>query len=226
MSENPIKPDFKEIAGQLGCPSGEKGIKTAESMAINNSNMIELTISALDLKPSDVVLEIGPGSGSHVVPLLKNIKHLLYYGVDISALMISEAIKLNSASVASGRADFSLSDGEKLNFSADFFTKIFTVNTLYFWKDPKAYATEIWRVLKPGGIFNLTFGSRDFMEKLPFTQYDFQLYSQQEAEELLISSGFEIKNTCLHTEKVRSNAGMEVERDLIIINAVKPIFNH
>ena len=221
MSENPNKPDFKEIAGQLGCPSGEKGIKTAETMAVNNSNMIALTISALDLKPSDVVLEIGPGNGSHVVPLLKDIKYLLYYGVDISSLMISEAIKLNATSVASGRADFSLSDGEKLNFAADFFTKIFTVNTLYFWKNSKAYATEILRVLKPGGVFSLTFGSREFMEKLPFTQYDFHLYSRQEAEELLLSSGFTIKSVNLHTEKVRSNAGMEVERDIIIINAEK-----
>jgi SAM-dependent methyltransferase len=223
MSENPNKQDFKEIAGQLGCPSGEKGIKTAETMAVNNSNMIALTISGLNLKPSDVVLEIGPGSGSHVVPLLKDIKYLLYYGVDISSLMISEAIKLNTASVAAGRADFFLSDGEKLNFAADFFTKIFTVNTLYFWKNPKAYATEILRVLKPGGVFSLTFGSREFMEKLPFTPYDFHLYSQEEAEELLFSSGFKIKKVSLHTEKVRSNAGMEVERDIIIINAEKPI---
>ncbi|MGY0035529.1 class I SAM-dependent methyltransferase [Pedobacter sp. NJ-S-72] len=109
MSENPKQPDFKEIAGQLGCPSGDKGIRTAENMAVNNNNMIMLTISALDLNPGDVVLEIGPGNGSHVVSLLKDIKYLLYYGVDISPLMISEAIKLNLASVASGRADFSLS---------------------------------------------------------------------------------------------------------------------
>jgi SAM-dependent methyltransferase len=224
MSENPDKPDFREIAGQLGRPSGEKGIKTAQTMAVNNSNMIALTISALNLKPSDVVLEIGPGSGAHVVPLLNDIKYLLYYGVDISPLMISEAIKLNAASVASERADFSLSDGEKLNFAADFFTKIFTVNTLYFWKNPKAYATEILRVLKPGGVFSLAFGSREFMEKLPFTSYNFQLYSQQEAEELLLSSGFKIKSVDLHTEKVSSNAGMEVERDIIIVNAEKPVF--
>ncbi|MBB5636953.1 ubiquinone/menaquinone biosynthesis C-methylase UbiE [Pedobacter cryoconitis] len=223
MSETPNKPDFKEIAGQLGCPSGDKGLRTAESMAINNGNMITLTISELNLKPNDVVLEIGPGNGSHVIQLLKDIKYLLYYGVDISSLMISEAVKLNESFVTSGRADFSLSDGEKLNFAADFFTRIFTVNTLYFWRNPKAYAAEILRVLKPGGLFSLTFGSREFMEKLPFTQYDFQLYSQQEAEELLLSSGFKIRSVNLQTEKVRSNAGMDVERDIIIINAVKPL---
>ncbi|RAJ32949.1 class I SAM-dependent methyltransferase [Pedobacter cryoconitis] len=224
MSDHLNKPDFKEIAGQLGCPSGEKGIKTAEMMAVNNGHMIALTVEALAPKSNDVLMEIGPGNGSHVVSLLAATKHLLYYGVDISTLMISEAMKLNAAAVSSGRADFSLSDGMQLNFAAGFFTKVFTINTLYFWKDPKAYATEIRRVLKPGGLFSLTFAPREFMEKLPFTIYDFRLYSREEAEELLISSGFEIKEVHLHKEMVRSNAaGMEVERDIIIINAVKSL---
>ncbi|KIO75116.1 hypothetical protein TH53_22540 [Pedobacter lusitanus] len=223
MAEKPNQPDFKELAGQLSCPSGAQGVKTAESMAATNGNMIALTISALNPKPNDVLLEIGPGNGFHVPALLNEIKYLLYYGVDISPLMVSEAIKLNKDAVTSGRADFSLSDGEKLNFAADFFTKIFTVNTLYFWKDPKAYAVEILRVLRPGGIFSLTFGTREFMEKLPFTPYDFHLYSQHEAEELLRGCGFSIISVNLHTEKVRSIAGEEVERDMVIINAQKAL---
>lgn len=222
MPDHLNKPDFKEIAGQLSCPNGDNGIKTAEKMAINNGYMIALTIASLDPKSNDVILEIGPGNGSHVIPLLAATKHLLYYGVDISTLMVEEAIKLNAEAVSSGRADFSLSDGMQLNFAAGFFTKIFTVNTLYFWKDPKGYATEILRVLKPGGLFSLTFATREFMEKLPFTQYNFHLYSREEAEELLISSGFEIREVHLHKEMVRSNAaGMKVERDIIIINAFK-----
>lgn len=222
MSNDLNKSDFKEIAGQLGCPNGDKEIKTAEMMAINNGHMIALTIASLNPKPNDVILEIGPGNGSHVVSLLAATKHLLYYGVDISTLMVQEAIKLNKEAVSSARADFSLSNGMQLNFAAGFFTKVFTVNTLYFWKDPKAYAVEILRVLRPGGLFSLTFAPRAFMEKLPFTQYDFRLYSREEAEDLLISSGFEIKEVHLHKEMVRSNAaGMEAERDIIIINAVK-----
>lgn len=222
MSNDLNKSDFKEIAGQLGCPNGDKGIKTAEMMAVNNGHMIALTIASLNPKPNDVILEIGPGNGSHVVSLLAATKHLLYYGVDISTLMVQEAIKLNKEAVSSARADFSLSNGMQLNFAAGFFTKVFTVNTLYFWKDPKAYAVEILRVLRPGGLFSLTFAPRAFMEKLPFTQYDFRLYSREEAEDLLISSGFEIKEVHLHKEMVRSDAaGMEAERDIIIINAVK-----
>lgn len=222
MSAHLNKPDFKEIAGQLSCPSGDKGIKTAETMAVNNGHMIALTIAALDPKSNDVLLEIGPGNGSHVISLLAATKHLLYYGVDISTLMVQEAIRINSEAVSSGRADFSLSDGMQLNFAAGFFTKVFTINTLYFWKDPKAYVTEIRRVLRPGGLFSLTFAPREFMEKLPFTPYGFRLYSREEAEELLISNGFEIEEVHFHKEMVRSNAaGMEVERAIIIINAIR-----
>jgi hypothetical protein len=38
-------------------------------------------------------------------------------------------------------------------------------------------------VLKDNGTFVLTFGQRNFMEKLPFTQFDFTLYNTDEMEE-------------------------------------------
>ncbi|MBB6498908.1 class I SAM-dependent methyltransferase [Pedobacter cryoconitis] len=224
MPEKLNESDLKELAGQLGCPNGEKGIKTANNMAVNNGHMISLSISAMNAGSNDVVLEIGPGNGAHVGDLLATNKHLLYYGVDISPLMISEANKLNQIAVSAGRADFSLSDGEKLNFADDFFSRVFTVNTLYFWKDPLAYTREILRVLRPGGTFTLTFAVRDFMKTLPFTKYDFQLYSLAEAESLSRKGGFEIRRVDIHQETVRSNAaGMRVEREITIITAIRPL---
>jgi len=223
MPEKLNESDLKELAGQLGCPNGEKGVKTAENMAVNNGHMIALAISAMDAGPNDVILEIGPGNAAHVKNILSPNRDILYYGVDISPLMISEANKLNHATVSAGRADFSLSDGEKLNFATGFFSKVFTVNTLYFWKDPLAYTQEILRVLRPGGTLTLTFAARHFMETLPFTKYDFKLYSLADAENLLRKGGFEIGQVNLHQETVRSNAaGMRVEREVTIITAIKP----
>lgn len=222
MSADSNEQHLMEIAKQLSCPNGEKGLKTAANMAMNNGQMTALAVHALQLQSTDTVLEIGPGNASHVAGILKNSKHLLYYGVDISELMVTEAIKLNEAVVATGQADFSLSDGEQLNFADDFFSKIFTVNTLYFWKNPDKYVKEISRVLKPGGVFSLAFAPRTFMETLAFTKYNFQLYSSAEACDLLKNNGFNIVLVDSSTEKVRSNAGMEVNREVIIVMAVKP----
>lgn len=222
MSENPKEKQLIELAEQLSCPTGELGVKTGERMAVNNDHMISLAVSALALQATDIVLEIGPGNGSHVVEILKDFRHLLYYGVDISELMVQEALKINKAEVEAGHADFSLSDGEKLNFADSYFSKVFTVNTLYFWKDPKVYLAEILRVLRPGGVFSLAFGAKEFMETLPFTKYNFSLYSCAEGRELLQNNGFDIINISVSTEKVMSNAAVMVDREVIVITAMKP----
>lgn len=218
MSEELNENHLREIAAQLSCPTGDRGLKTAENMAINNGGMTSLAIAAIGLVQDDVVLEIGPGNGSHVPGLLKGFKHVLYYGVDISELMITEARKLN-AGIES--ADFSLSDGERLNFADGFFSKVFTVNTIYFWKDVPEYLKEIFRVLKPGGLFSVVFGSKEFMVSLAFTKYGFKLYNARQVSQQLTGAGFKHITIARSTEQVRSNGGGMVNREVIIVNAVK-----
>lgn len=221
MSEPLNEEQLKAIASQLSCPTGEGGLRTAENMALHNDHMIGTTIAGLQLQTGNSVLEIGPGSGTHVNRLFDKAKNLSYSAVDISELMISEAMKNNTALVKNGQASFSLSDGKTLDFENNTFDKIFTVNTLYFWNDPVGYAGEIFKVLKPGGAFCLCFAPKEFMLKLPFTGYVFKLYTLEEAQVVLITAGFEIVNVGRHDEVVRSNAGETIKRDFIVITAGK-----
>ena len=218
MSEDFEENRLKEIAAQLSCPAGEKGVKTAENMAVNNDGMTRLAVSAIDLVKDDVVLEIGPGNGSHVSGILKGFKHVLYYGVDISELMVTEAQKLNKGVQG---ADFSLSDGHQLNFADEFFSKVFTVNTIYFWKDPEGYLKEIFRVLKPAGMLSVAFGAKEFMAGLAFTKYGFNLYSSDEVCQLLTNAGFEINGVKRAMEQVRSNGGGMVNREVVVVSGLK-----
>ena len=212
---------FKLIADQLKCPTGDAGLETASHMAENNHNMILQTIAEMKLREYDTILEIGPGGGHHVSALFNEIGNLDYYGVDISQLMIDEATRVNQSLFRVGNLSFSLSDGQTIDFSANFFDKIFTVNTLYFWKDPAGYTQEILRVLKFGGLFYLAFATKDFMEKLPFTQYGFQLYDIRDAEELLVNNGFKIADVVRRTEKVKLSAELNADREFIILVAQK-----
>ncbi|TCD00934.1 class I SAM-dependent methyltransferase [Pedobacter psychroterrae] len=221
MSETLSEEQLKGIANQLSCPTGEGGLKTAENMALHNDNMISVTIDALTLQNADAVLEIGPGSATHLDKLFVKAAGLSYTGADISDLMISEAMKNNTALVKNGQAGFFLSDGKTLDFENNTFDKIFTVNTLYFWNDPVGYASEILKVLKPGGMFCLCFAPKEFMVKLPFTGYVFKLYSLEDAQAVLTSAGFDIVNVGKYDEEVRSNAGETISRDFIVITAGK-----
>ena len=217
MTEKPSEEQLMEIASQLSCPSGDSGLKTAENMALHNDNMIATAIDGLNLQPGDVVLEIGPGSGTHLTRLFAKAESLSYTGADISELMVSEAMKNNMALVKKGQASFLLSDGKQLDFGPNTFDKIFTVNTLYFWADAVNYAAEMLRVLKPGGTFCLCFAPKAFMTKLPFTGYVFKLYSQEEAVKVLTLAGFEIVATEEHKELIKTAAGESIERDFILI---------
>lgn len=221
MSESEERNKFEKLAGQLHCPSGDDGIKTGDQMAQNNSNMIRQTIQSLKIADNDFILEIGPGNGSHLSEILSLNSTVRYNGVDISPTMVSEAVKFNQVFIQLGRADFGLSDGNSLNFEDNVFSKVFSINTLYFWQHPVAYAREILRVLIPGGHLYLTFASRDFMEKLPFTAYNFKLYHVSEVSDILKSAGFDLGNLSTFTENIRSNAGMDVEREFYILEARK-----
>lgn len=204
--------ELKMIASQLGCPEGEQGIKTAEKMAVNNAYMTESSINFLELEDNEVVLEIGPGNASHLKEILSCAKGLKYVGLDISQTMLDEAEKINQDAVKKGTASFALTDGSSIPFPNHFFNKIFTVNTVYFWKDPIAYLREIHRVMRPGGVFCLTFADKDFMETLPFTAYGFTLYDENTVKQLLLIAGFSIIYIETQLEKITSNSGDKVER--------------
>ncbi|PKK37246.1 hypothetical protein BWI96_07830 [Siphonobacter sp. SORGH_AS_0500] len=217
MSHQQQVEHMKELARQLSCPDGEEGIKTGEHMNINNAFMTSLTIDSLELLPGQNVLEIGPGNGRHVNYLLEKYPHVTYRGVDISETMVSEARRL----VRSNQAHFQLIDGEKLPFADASFDALYTVNTLYFWKEPLAYAQEMARCLKPGGTLLLAFAVKEFMEHLPFTQHGFELYEEETAVELLQEAGFQIVTTNQQTEEILSNAGHPVVRTFVLITAQK-----
>lgn len=213
--------DWKQVAAQLRKPENEDGLATAVRMEQNNGGMISETIKALALQSHDTVLELGFGNGAHIKQIMA-IGKVQYTGVDISPTMVTLATDINKAYIDAGTVNFAVTDGLSLPYRDNSFTKIFTVNTLYFWEQPLAYASEIYRVLQPGGKFCLCFADAAFMEKLPFVQYGFTLYTLQQATGLLTQAGFvNITPQFQHEELISPGAPNTVERDYIILHASK-----
>ena len=213
--------DLKEIASQLSNPVGEAGIKTGEFMNLSNANMIRRGFELLTIKKNDRILEIGLGNGFHVSELVNSTDGIEYCGVDISDTMIRAAQRTNQILIEKGAVSFTKSDGNILPFSDNYFDKIVTVNTIYFWQNPAAYGTEILRVLKPGGVFSLVFSDKNFMYQLPFTKYIFTLYDKDLAHDLLMNSGFKVLETVEELETIQNNTGESITRPIVIIIATK-----
>lgn len=213
--------ELKQIARQLRCPDGEAGIVTGERMNVSNGGLIRRTIDVLAIGNDERVAEIGPGNGRHVKHVLATAQNVTYMGIDISATMVQAARNINAELVKAGQASFLLSDGTTLRFETNYFDTIFTINTIYFWADPLAYTTEIHRVLKPGGRLCLAFAHRNFMQKLPFTQYGFQLYDSETVEQLLKAAQFSVEPCIQETEQITGNAGEPMDREIVILTATK-----
>ncbi len=199
-----MKDDLKELAKQLGNPEGEIGIEVANMMNTTNIGMTKHAIESLNLYKNDVFLELGHGNCGHLSFLMEQAENLKYFGLEISELMQQEAINSNQNYIENNSARFELYNGTEIPFDNESFDKIFTVNTLYFWQKPDLLLQEIKRVLKPNGIFALTFADKSFMEKLPFTAHGFKLYNLETAGQLHQQS-FEVCEQISRIQQVPSS---------------------
>jgi len=214
------KEDLKILAENLANPQGEKGIEIGEMMNATNIGMTLESIKTLLIEDDETILEIGHGNPAHVKSILNKAQNVKYTGIDISETMYEEAKRLNEE--FKNQADFILYEGEKLPFEDRTFDKIFTVNTVYFWAQPIEYLNEVYRVLKDNGTFVLTFGQRDFMEKLPFTQFDFRLYNTDEMEETVSKSHFKRMKISEKEEEIKSKTGNEtITRNYTVLTIKK-----
>ncbi|AWH86483.1 class I SAM-dependent methyltransferase [Flavobacterium album] len=210
--------ELQELAAQLRCPNGEDGLKVGEMMNFTNSNMIAKAIESLHLTDGDDVLEIGPGNGMHVKEIIYSGEEINYRGIDISPDMVKEAQKRNKGLSA---VAFQLADGETIPYGESRFDKVLTTNTIYFWKDPQAYASEIARVLKPGGMVSIGFIPKSTMQHIPFAKYGFTLYDVETVKGLMATAGLEAISAVTEKEFVTGGSGQQIEREFVIFTAKK-----
>ncbi|AGA77349.1 class I SAM-dependent methyltransferase [Echinicola vietnamensis] len=217
MKKSFTEEELKAIATQLSHPKGEMGIDVAATMHESNLSMTEKAIELLHLEKGDRVLELGHGSAMHVGPLLAEADGLQYAGLEISQLMHEEAKKHNTTWIDEGKAAFYQYDGKKAPFESGSFDKIFTVNTIYFWSEPKKTTMELKRLLADEGSLVIAFAQKRFMENLPFTKYGFTFYDDENVIELMAAVGLVPLEQSDVTETVKSKAMEEVEREFTVM---------
>lgn len=144
----------------------------------------------LSLERDDRILEIGFGTGKLIHEMAGIADHGVVEGIDFSDTMVSVAKKKNKKYIADGRVKIRQGNFEEMSYRDNFFDKICTANTVYFWPTPENTVKQIMRILKPGGKFALAFGDREELEKKPLSAEIFRFYSQDDIKELLTNAGF------------------------------------
>ena len=105
-------------------------------------------VRQLGLKPNDVTLEVGIGTGLNL-PLYPPTSRLI--GIDLSQEMLDKAVE-RVQTLAMPNVTLKVMDATALDFADNEFDKALATYTISAVPDPVAVLREMRRVVKPGGL--------------------------------------------------------------------------
>ena len=134
-------------------PVGLGGKIMVAMMNFGHSAMAEWGLRFLQPAPDAMVLDGGCGGGANIKTLLKLCPNGKVQGIDYSAVSVEKARKVNARAIAAGRCTVQQASVAELPFEAEQFDVVTAFETVYFWPELAQNFREVYRVLKPGGIF-------------------------------------------------------------------------
>lgn len=179
----------KYIGSQFAKPQGFGGRISTLFMNMLNKKQYSVVVRLIkELSPASV-LDIGFGNGYLLHKLSQN-NNADFYGIEISEDMLQQAIDKNKKCIDNNKMHLTIADVSDMKFEDETFNFVYTVNTVYFWKNLENCYTEIHRVLKSGGVFANVFYSDKWLDALRYTQYHFTKYSTNELINRVKKMGF------------------------------------
>ena len=184
----------KFLATQLRQPSGWFG-KYIVSRALNKDNaaMNDLALEMLiigDKRRKERILEIDFGGGYLLEKILSYAGVEFVAVVDISPEIVNICQLRFGAEIVAKRLELCCMSWDNLSYPPSHFTKVCTVNTIYFWNDVMNTLVSLHKVLKPGGLLVLCFNTKDFLSKTMLPKHGFRMYEPQQIKKWMEIVGF------------------------------------
>jgi SAM-dependent methyltransferase len=157
-----LQPIRRFLRAQFGRPRGFWGAIAGKIMVRTRSNQdrIRWTLSLLNIRPDERLLEIGFGPGFAIALVSKMASEGFIAGVDHSEVMVRQASKRNARAIRDGKVELRLGSASNLPKFNETFDKIFTINSIHFWTEPVDCLKELRKLLRPGGLIAVTIQPR------------------------------------------------------------------
>jgi SAM-dependent methyltransferase len=182
---------WRWLGRQLRQPSGPGAALVGPAMALANRQPNRAAIDALDIGPTETVLELGFGPGHALGALTARASRGKVLGIDHSAAMLAQAMRRNRRAIAEGRLQVRGGRFDALPWPAGCIDKVLAVNVVYFFRADGAELREARRVLRPGGRVAVFAADSGAMARWKFAGPDtHRPVDRQELLRLFASGGF------------------------------------
>jgi len=172
-------------------PKGKLGNLQLKSMNKEHTPVALWGLKHLDIKPDDIILDVGCGGGININRMAKIAKKV--YGVDYSIESVKLSREVNQDYVNEGKVEVLEGNVASLPFEDDTFDIITAFKTVYFWPDIEKSFGEVKRVLKPGGIFLIgteSNGADNLPMKISQKLIDMTVYNDEELTSFLQNNDY------------------------------------
>lgn len=184
---------LRKFFSNTGKPEGTMGKIVVAMMNRGHAGIAQWGFSHLDLQGNEQVLDCGCGGGANVAVFLRMVDEGHVTGLDYSTVSVKKAREVNHAAIAAERCEIVQGNVRELPFDDARFDVVTAFETVYFWPEIARCFVEIYRVLKPGGMFmitNETSGKTGSHEKWVKIVDNMSVYTGEELESLLTNAGF------------------------------------
>src|SRR5271167_1867483 len=167
-----------------------------EEMEAHHISMTEQTLALMNLKPGDRVLDLGCGAGWASRLIAKAVangdKAGQVVGLDVADEMIRRA---RAGSVDHDNVMFVVGSAQQVPWEENFFDKVLSVESFYYYADQERALGELFRVMAPKGelyiLINLYSDNHYSLRWVEELKVPVQVRSEQEYIEMLRSHTFE-----------------------------------
>ena len=179
------------FSNQARKPSGLFGrIVMSNIFDFGNSYLNRFVNDLLSPQNGESILDIGCGTGKLIYTMASQTSDGKFEGIDFSEVMISIAQKRNNESIQNGQVKILKGNFDELPLQNDYYDKVCSINTIYFWSKPEYTAQKIVGITKPGGFFVAGFEDMQQLEQRNLDIDVFKINSTEEAKNLFVEAGF------------------------------------
>jgi SAM-dependent methyltransferase len=200
-------PEFlrRYISSQFGKPRGLFGRMIEKGMTKRTIVDAEWTVSLLNIQPNSHVLEIGFGGGGSTQLASQKASQGFVAGIDHSDTMVQAASNRNAAAIKAGRMQLRQGDAASIPYPNESFDIVFSLHSIYFWKEPIECIKGFRRVLKSGGLLAITIQPKDRWRKEQIDAPGMTLFFGDEIAEMFNAAGLQHIRMESYTENGETN---------------------